>query len=109
MPAASQELATRLDAILALMTSGDAAGALSQINDLTVELRQEADESFADPATDDSVAETWRLAIAHLKAAEVQIEATHMAPAADSVSKAIYIATHESQISLEAPDPQLNV
>jgi len=49
------------------------------------------------------------LAIAHLKAAEVQIEATHLAPAVDSVSKAIYIATHQTQISTESPDPQLNV
>jgi len=109
MPAASQELTARLDAILASLNSNDAGGALSQINELTAELRQEAAESFADPAIDNSVAETWRLAIAHLKAAEVQIEATHLSPAVDSVSKAIYIATHQTQISTESPDPQLNV
>jgi len=41
MPAASQELTARLDAILASLNSNDAGGALSQINELTAELRQE--------------------------------------------------------------------
>jgi hypothetical protein len=95
----------RLEAIRALVESGAADDARARIAELVAELRSTGEGAPAEGPPP----EPWRLIAAHLKAAEVQIEQTHMAPAADSIAKAIYVATHESQISVEAPDPQLNV
>jgi hypothetical protein len=93
---AAPDLAARLQAIHDLLMNGAGEDALEKIGNVVADVRADG-------------AETSRLIAAHLKAAEVQIEETHLAPAADSVAKAIYIATHESQIAQEAPDPQLNV
>jgi hypothetical protein len=90
--------ASKLEQIHNLLMNGAGDDAIEKIRSVVTELRSDADGTTPQ-----------RLILAHLKAAEVQIEGTHLAPAADSVGKAIYVATHESQVEIEAPDPQLNV
>lgn len=97
-------IAADLQQIHDLVTNGNADDAISRIDTLVSELK-----STHSAADESESPEPWRIIAAHLKAAQVQIEQTHLSPAADSISKAIYAATHESQVSLEAPDPQLNV
>lgn len=95
---AAPELALKLQEIHDLIMNDAGEDALQKIDSVVTELK-----------SDGNPTDSGRLIAAHLKAAEVEIEATHLAPAADSVSKAIYVASHESQVSLDKPDPQLNV
>ncbi len=90
----SPDLGTRLQEIHHLLTNGAGDDALGRMQAILTELNNDGDAPS-------------RLIAAHLRAAEVLIERTHLAPAAESLEKAIYVVTHESQIG--DPDPQLNV
>ena len=106
----AERIAGQLDEILDLLNNGSGDVALGRIREIVRELKSpDEQQASAEPSGDNGAPEPWRIIAAHLKAAEVHIELTRLAPAADSVSKAIYVATHESQITSEAPDPQLNV
>jgi signal transduction histidine kinase len=98
-----QEACTRLEVILALIQAGDSEGALTEIRDLVSALRTSSSE---EPDSPDGPPQITRVIAAHLKAAEVQIEQTHLSPAEDSVAKAIYAASHPAG---QASGAQLNV
>jgi hypothetical protein len=80
----------RLQEILVLVKDRDGEAALAQIDSLVSELKQ-----LDGPAVQERPPEPWRLISAHLKAAEVQIEATHLAFAEESMEKAIGVAVGE--------------
>jgi hypothetical protein len=99
-----QETGRRLEVILALVQANDSEGALSEIRDLVSALRANNAEERDDSS--DSAPQITRVIAAHLKAAEVQIEQTHLSPAEASVAKAIYAASHPAG---QASAAQLNV
>jgi hypothetical protein len=98
-----QQANARLEVILALVQAGDGDAALTEIREMVDVLRAtspaERDPDTGDPPSSSVIA-------AHLKAAEVQIEQTHMSPAEDSITKAIYAATHPVS---QAAGAELNV
>lgn len=100
----AQNAGPRLEVILALVQAGDGDAALTEIRDMVAALRANAPEE--QEATDDNAPPAWRVIAAHLRAAEVEIEQTRLAPAEDSIAKAIYASTHPVS---QAADAQLNV
>lgn len=80
----------RLQDILTLIKDRDGEAALAQIDSLVSELKQ-----LDGPTVQQRPPEPWRLISAHLKAAEVQIEATHLAFAEESLDKAIGVAIEQ--------------
>lgn len=87
---------TRLQEVHALLMTGAGDEATLRIDSIVTEIKADGEN-----------AEASRLISAHLRSAQVLIERTHLAPAAESVEKAIYVVSHESQAG--EPDPQLNV
>jgi hypothetical protein len=100
----SPDAAARLEVVLALIQAGDSTGALEGIREIVESLKEDGVVHTVDGP--DGSPHPSRLIAAHLRAAEVQIEQTHMSPAEDSLEKAIYIATHALN---QAADAQLNV
>jgi hypothetical protein len=109
-----QTIIVRLEKILALIKSNDSVGALSHIADLVAELRLldeepvrgHSSESREESARTGRGPEPWRAIAAQLKAAEVQIQATHLSHAQESLEKAIYVA---EKGGTQAAGAQLNV
>lgn len=100
----SIEPTERLEVVLALIQAGDSAGALETIREIVETLKEDGAVQTVDER--EGSPHPSRLIAAHLRAAEVQIEQTHMSPAVDSLEKAIYVATHPLN---QAADAQLNV
>ena len=98
-----QDAGPRLEALLALIKAGEGAAALAEIRDMVDALRADSPE---EQDQTDGAPPAGRIIAAHLKAAEVEIEQTHMAPAEASLAKAIYAATHPAS---QAAGAQLNV
>jgi hypothetical protein len=94
----------RLEVVRALIQAGDSEGALETIREIVETLKEDGDAHTVNEP--DGSPHPSRLIAAHLRAAEVQIEQTHMSPAEESLEKAIYIATHPLN---QAADAQLNV
>jgi hypothetical protein len=94
----------RLEVVLALIQAGDSVGAIERIREIVETLKDDGAVHTVDEP--DGSPRPSRLIAAHLRAAEVQIEQTHMSPAEDSLEKALYIATHPLS---QAADAQLNV
>ena len=82
----------RLEDILKLIKERESQAALAQIDSLVSEFKSlEGPTSDAEDhaAKRNRAPEAWRLIAAHLKAAEVQIQETHLAFAEESLTKAI--------------------
>lgn len=80
----SKAMQLRLEEILTLIKDRESEAARAQIDALVSELK-----------LSDASAPQSRLVAAHLKAADVQIEATHLAFAEESLGKAIGVATED--------------
>jgi hypothetical protein len=96
-----KHIARKLQSIRGFLADGSARPALTRINELVSELRCEGEDT---PSK-----EPWRIVAAHLRSAVVHVEMGRLATAIDAVDKALYIATHEPQAAIDAPDAQLNV
>jgi hypothetical protein len=81
----------QLGNILALLKNGDAERALQQIADLISELEPLKGSEPHSPDIPNREPEPGRIIAAHLKGAEVQIRATRLALAQESLEKAIEI------------------
>ena len=79
----------QLGNFLVLLKNGDGDTALKQIADLTSALEGLKGSEPHSPDLPNREPEPGRIVAAHLKAAEVQIQATHLALAQESVEKAI--------------------
>jgi hypothetical protein len=114
------ETGSKLQSILTLIKAADSEAALRQIADLVAELRLMGEASAGQDAGTAGQGEStqgestgagaepepWRLIAAQLKAAELQIQETHLSSAEDSLAKAIYVALHGGS---QAAAAQLNV
>ena len=82
----------RLEEILKLIRDRESETARAQIDALVSELKLLEGSA---PQASGGAPETWRLIAAHLKAADVEIEATHLASAEESLGKAIGAVTED--------------